>query len=289
MVQGILCRFKGYPKALVFVFHITNFIISILLWKIIGVKDFVKRRKILSTVVYYPIKLLNREIVLYNNRYNYYFFLYDTSSYSVMMLSHEDDVPLLIYSLLRRIKDPVFIDVGAHLGAYVLTFSKISKLVVAVEPNPVNYLILRKNLAINKIKNCIPVKYALSNHDGTSYLYVSKFSDLHSLHKDRLDETIDTVPVRTRTADTLALRELKLDRIDLIKIDVEGAEIEVLEGMKEVIMKYHPILIIEVFQKNLEKIKEIFNKHNYNIVKIIYESIDPITKERYIYLLAKST
>jgi len=159
MVQGILCRFKGYPKALVFVFHITNFIISILLWKIIGVKDFVKRRKILSTVVYYPIKLLNREIVLYNNRYNYYFFLYDTSSYSVMMLSHEDDVPLLIYSLLRRIKDPVFIDVGAHLGAYVLTFSKICKLVVAVEPNPVNYLILRMNLAINKIKNCIPVKY----------------------------------------------------------------------------------------------------------------------------------
>jgi len=286
MIQRILSRFKGYPKILVFMFHITNFIISMLLWKIIGVEDITKRRKILSSIVYYPLKLLNRDIVLYNDRYDYYFLLYDTSSYGVMMLRHEGHVPLIIYSLLRRVKDPVFIDVGAHLGAYALAFSKISKLVVAVEPNPVNYLILRKNLAINKIKNCIPVKCALSNYDGTSYLYVSKFSDLHSLHKDMLDVAIDTVPVRTRTLDTLALRELKLDKIDLIKIDVEGAEIEVLEGMKEVIKKYYPILIIEVFQKNLEKIKEILNKHNYSLIKRIYESINPLTKERYIYILA---
>jgi len=286
MIQRILNRFKGHPKVLVFVFHIANFIMSILLWKIIGVKDFTKRRKILSLIVYHPLKLLNRDIILYNDRYGYYFLLHDTSSYGVMMLGHEGNVPLIIYFLLRKMKDPVFIDVGAHLGAYTLAFSKISKLVVAVEPNPINYLILRKNLAINKIKNCIPVKFALSYCDGTSYLYVSKFSDLHSLQKGRLDVAVDIVPVQTRTLDTLALRELKLSKIDLIKIDVEGAEVEVLEGMKETIKKYYPVLIIEVFQRNLKMIEEILNKHNYNIIKSIYQSIDPLTKEKYIYILA---
>lgn len=152
MIKKILSRFKGYPKAFVFVFHLANSITSILLQRIIGVEHFVKRRKILSSLVYRPLKLLNRDIILYNGRYDYYFVLNDTSSYGVMMLSHEGDVPFIIYSLLRKMKDPVFIDVGAHLGAYTLAFSKISKLVVAVEPNPVNYLILRKNLAINKIE-----------------------------------------------------------------------------------------------------------------------------------------
>jgi len=285
MIQRISARLKGRPKSLVFTFHIANTIMSILLWKIIRVEDFVKRRKILSSIIYNPLKLLNREIILYNDRYGYYFLLHDPSSYSIMMLSHEGNVPLLIYSLLRKMKDPVFIDVGAHLGAYTLAFSKISKLVVAVEPNPINYLLLRKNLVLNKIKNCIPVRCALSNYDGTAYLYLSKFSDLHSLHKDRLDVALDIIPIQTRTLDKLALRELKLNKIDLVKIDAEGAEVEILEGMKETIERYKPILIVEVFQRNLEKTLKLVRKYKYNVIKRIYESTYPLTKENYIYLL----
>jgi len=290
MFQEICDRFRGGPKPLVIIFHLINFITSILLYRIIKIEDFMKRRKILSLIVYSPLrwfsKTFDRDIFLYNNKWDYFFTLSDTSSYGIMMLSHEGNVPLIIYSLLCKMKDPVFIDVGAYLGAYTLAFSKISKLVVAVEPSPINYFVLRKNLSINKVKNCIPVKCALSNYDGLSYLYISKFSDLHSLHKDMLDAAIDIIPVQTRTLDTLALRELKLNKIDLIKVDVEGAEMEVLEGMKEIIKKYGPTLIIEVFQKNLEKIEEILNKHNYNIIKRIYQSIDPLTKERYVYILA---
>jgi FkbM family methyltransferase len=286
MIQRISDRFKGRPKAMVFMFHIANFIMSILLWKIISVEDFVKRRKILSSIVYYPLKLLNRDIILYNDRYGYYFLLHDTSSYGIMMLSHEGNVPLIIYSLLRKMKDPVFIDVGAHLGAYTLAFSKISKLVVAVEPNPINYFLLKKNLTINKVKNCIPVRCALSNYDGTAYLYLSKFSDLHSLHKDRLDVAKGIIPIQTRTLDTLALRELKLNKIDLVKIDAEGAEVEILEGMKETMERYSPILIVEVFQRNLEKTLRIVRNYEYNVIRKIYESMDPLTKENYIYLLA---
>jgi FkbM family methyltransferase len=286
VIKRILNRFKGYPKALVFVFHLANSITSILLQRIIGVEHFVKKRKILSSLVYRPLKLISRDIILYNGRYDYYFVLNDTSSYGVMMLSHEGDVPFMIYSLLRRMKDPVFIDVGAHLGAYTLAFSKISKLVVAVEPNPVNYLILRKNLAINKIKNCMPVKCAISNYVGTAYLYVSEFSDLHSLHKNRLDKAMYVVPVRTTTLDTLALRELKLSKIDLVKIDAEGAEVEILEGMGETMERYGPILIVEVFQRNIEKTLGVLRKYRYNVIRSIYQSTDPLTKENYIYIMA---
>jgi hypothetical protein len=83
----------------------------------------------------------------------------------------------------------------------------------------------------------------------------------------------------------LALRELKLNKIDLVKIDAEGAEVEILEGMKETIERYKPILIVEVFQRNLEKTLKLVRKYKYNVIKRIYESTDPLTKENYIYLL----
>jgi FkbM family methyltransferase len=186
-------------------------------------------------------------------------------------------------------KDPIFIDVGAHQGAYSIAFSKISKLVVAIEPNPENYALLKKNLAINRVKNCIPIRCALSNYDGTSYLYISELSDLHSLHQDRLNRVMYRIPVHAKKLDTLVLQELKLKKTDLVKIDVEGAEIEVLEGMKEVMKRYNPILVIEIFERNLEKVERILAKHNYDLIKRMYESIDPLTNEKYTYILAIKT
>jgi hypothetical protein len=95
---------------------------------------------------------------------------------------------------------------------------------------------------------------------------------------------MDIIPVQTRTLDTLALRELRLDKIDLVKIDAEGAEAEILEGMKETMERYSPILVVEVFQRNLEKTLRIVKKYKYNVIRKIYESMDPLTKENYIYL-----
>ncbi len=288
--QEIRDRFRGWPKPLIIIFYLLNFAISIFLYKIIKVKDFVKRRKILFMIVYSPLRwfseTFNKDILLYNNKWDYFFTLSDTSSYGVMMLSHEGNVPFIIYFLLRKIENPVFIDVGAHQGAYSIAFSKLSKLVIAVEPHPENYSLLKKNLTINRVKNCIPVRCALSNDDGISHLYTSELSDLHSLHQNMLNKALRSIPVTIKRLDTLVLQELKLEKIDLVKIDVEGAEVEVLEGMRKVMERHNPILMIEVFQRNLEIVERILKENSYDHIKRLYESIDPLTNEKYMYVLA---
>ena len=71
-----------------------------------------------------------------------------------------------------------------------------------------------------------------------------------------------------------------------MKIDAEGAEVEILEGMGETMERYGPILIVEVFQRNIEKTLGILRKYRYNVIRIIYQSTHPLTKQNYIYIMA---
>lgn len=59
-----------------------------------------------------------------------------------------------------------------------------------------------------------------------------------------------------------------LSRLDWIKIDVEGAECEVLCGLKETISKYKPKIIIEIFYENFEEIKRFLDKNGYGLIRI---------------------
>lgn len=63
-------------------------------------------------------------------------------------------------------------------------------------------------------------------------------------------------------------KELGLRRVDWIKIDVEGAECEVLLGLIETLKTYRPRMIIEVFNENVEKVKRFMEKYGYGLVRI---------------------
>ena len=131
--------------------------------------------------------------------------------------------------------DDVVVDIGAHVGLFTLRAAKKVRLVVAIEPHPLNYRLLTLNVALNKLENVIPVKLALSHYSGKAKLYVGKGSGTHTLKgKPQQLESGDTIEVKVETLDRL-VNELRLDKVSFIKIDVEGAELDVLKGSEKVL------------------------------------------------------
>jgi len=275
---------------LAFLFQLLNFSISIIIYRIIKVKEFTVRKIVLNLLVYKPLlrlaRRLNKDLLIYNSRWKYYFTPTDSSSYNIMMLSHEGDVPIILFKVLKNREKAIFIDVGAHQGAYTLAFSPYCSLIIAIEAHPRNYEMLERNLKTNKVNNVLAINCAITSHEGKVILYSSQFSDLHTIHPLRIKTSKEKIEVPAYSLDTLLLEKLNLEKVDVLKIDVEGAEVEVLRGMNKILDKLKPILVVEVFSKNLERVNNLLKTHNYRY-EIIYESVGPITNEKYFYLLAK--
>jgi FkbM family methyltransferase len=124
-----------------------------------------------------------------------------------------------------------------------------------------NYKRLKKNIRLNGFRNIIPLKIALSERDGTGKLYINPCSTDHSLLTEN-NENFSFTQVQIRTLDKL-LEELNIKKIDIIKIDTEGAEMPILRGAektlknnpkaKMIVASYHYPREIEEVQSFLEK------------------------------------
>lgn len=144
----------------------------------------------------------------------------------------------------------IVVDVGAHIGYYSLLFSyMVGKrgLVYAFEPDPKNYDVLLKNLGLNNISNVIPSIIALSNEkkQKVDFYLTSYITGHHSLAE--VEETDEVIKVTQTTIDTYFDDKA---RVDFVKIDTEGNECDVLEGMGRVIVDNPQIKIMCEFAEN---------------------------------------
>jgi len=141
----------------------------------------------------------------------------------------------------------VILDLGASVGIY--TFYVIDKvkngLIVAVEPEPHNRLLLQLNLKINKIPNVIVVGKAISDRAGFARLYISPYTGSHSIIDEHGKQwkAVKTVVVPTTTVDDL-VEELGLSKVDIIKMDIEGAEYLALKGAMKTLKENRNLKII---------------------------------------------
>jgi FkbM family methyltransferase len=182
----------------------------------------------------------------------------------------------------------VVMDIGAYHGIYALVAASIhpDKKVFAFEPVKGSYNILLKNIRINhfsiKAFNC-----AVSDEDGMAEFYnidssanlIGSLNKKSFIHPEKL--VVQTIPVRSAGS---ILREFNLPKIDLVKIDVEGHEINVLQGMYDYLRRDKPSLILEVLnEESARKLNELFKELDY-----LYFDIDEINPPRQIHEIKKS-
>jgi len=169
-----------------------------------------------------------------------------TSFFSEIYMTSET----FVNALFNVQQGGIFIDVGAYLGIYTIRASKMvgaNGKVISIEADPQNYQRLLKNLKLNKCENVITVNKALSDKHGLVKLYLSSDPDGHSLTGRSLNKILQKyVLIESITLDSL-LELLNIQHVDLMKIDVEGAEFYVLLGgekslhkIKQLIIEVHP-------------------------------------------------
>ncbi|MBC8488000.1 MAG: FkbM family methyltransferase [Bacteroidetes bacterium] len=130
----------------------------------------------------------------------------------------------------------VAFDLGANIGYITLIMAdKVGESghVYAVEPDPRNFAILEKNIRLNNYTERVSsYQTAISNRNGTCRFFLSRSSNLGSLHAT--GNTKGAIDVTAQTGDTFFSDKLQPD---FIKMDIEGAEVEALEGMLKTLEK----------------------------------------------------
>lgn len=151
-------------------------------------------------------------------------------------------------------------DCGAYFGYFKIFVSKkVGKTgkVLAFEPDPRNLKILRENVASAKINNIIVIEKALSNKNSKLRLK-SKFW-LSSVSEDEKDDD-KNIEVYCTTLDNI-IKRIGISKVDFIKMDIEGAELEVLEGSKKTLQNTSHIAIACYHKRKGKKTGEILETY----------------------------
>ena len=163
-------------------------------------------------------------------------------------------------ALFRQIVKPgmTVIDIGANIGLYSVIAGRLvgdNGKVFSFEPENKNYEFLSNNIKANNLKNVLLNKTAISNEKSTKNLFLfSENTGSYSLVDNR--KTNISIPVQTDTLDNI-LKQQSINRVDVIKMDIEGAEYMAFEGMLQIISNSTNLtMMIEFFPNAIKR----FNK-----------------------------
>jgi FkbM family methyltransferase len=144
----------------------------------------------------------------------------------------------------------VVIDIGAHVGFFTLLAARQvgpTGKVYAFEPEPANHLLLLRNIELNGYTNILAQRKAVSSNSGPTDLFLSALdSGSHSIHPACARGVTGTARVEATTLDAFLDAE-GWPQVDLVKIDVEGAEGAVLEGMSRLLDRRRDLKLVVEF------------------------------------------
>ena len=176
---------------------------------------------------------------------------------NLILGNYEDKVRLVF------VPEPhdTIVDVGAHLGEYTIPCAKIATRVISIEPNTDVLEILKENIRVNALSNVVTVNRAV--YDSHGHRSLNLFEDrtgMSSIVIDQCEDRLKTLEVEADTLDNI-LSDLQIDKVDWIKVDVEGAEVNVLRGAKGII------------SSNLDNIRLIIECHSNETIKEVIRMI----------------
>lgn len=219
-----------------------------------------------------PIKILTRVLVweifrkfgkrmsfIFDNNLKIYLYPNDgVARLTYYFGYHEPEIFNFLKKFLDKIKESedeiVYCDIGANIGLYSLFAAKRLEnkgKVIAFEPHPLIYKRFIENIKLNSLQNIIAINKAVGDNNGAVSLvhsldsaktYVSK------VYNNSKEKNVDLISFDT------FLKENKISNIHYLKIDVEGFEFYVLQGMKEFLRNTPPKIIqIELYEEFLQR------------------------------------
>jgi len=195
---------------------------------------------------------------------------------------HEPVSTKLVSKILK--KDMTCLDIGSNIGYYVMLEKKIlgdTGKIIALEPSPENFKYLTKNVQRTNSTNIELHNIAAGNVRGKLdfFMYDGESNSGHIVPDNSFKNAsgkIIQVPV---TPIDILVKDLNINKLDFLRMDVEGYEFEILKGMLNTLEKYRPIIQIEVHRsimgnENTKKFFEILQKLDYEIKSYIPREID---------------
>jgi len=177
-----------------------------------------------------------------------------------MFGTHEPVTTQLLLKVLK--KGMACLDIGANIGYYACLESNAVEengIVYAIEASPQNFQTLKKNANLQKNSNIELFNFACGDEDGKVNFATSNKSNLSKVLDAETvfeynDKVIHEDKITQKTVDSF-LEEKKVNRIDLVRMDTEGYEYKILQGMKRTISKFKPLICFELHRNVLGKEK----------------------------------
>lgn len=143
--------------------------------------------------------------------------------------------------------DGIVLDVGANIGVHTVHFAEFARLgkVICFEPARSTFAFLLQN--VKHLANVIPLNVALSDSTSLQTFFVAADNAFSGLKDTKRKAILHQESIACFKGDDILLALLANQRIDLIKIDVEGLETQVLRGMREFIVTHRPVIFCEIF------------------------------------------
>jgi FkbM family methyltransferase len=261
-------------KLILFLLRITYFGVRLLLRLVIGKKlrdkFFVRHGLDFPTFTYKVLKKIGLDKVLLllidMPKQGYKFFCRINRDDFLFMTNHENE----IMEYFNPNEGDTVVDVGAHIGLYSLIAAKRvgpSGKVIAIEPDPENCNLLQRNIELNKLTNVTIFKRAAFSSSSKLKLYLPGkergFTKLSTIMANRA-VTENFLEIDATTLDHLMLMQ-GMTQVNWIKIDVEGAELEVLKGA---------IVTLSV-SKDIALLIEVHNVNNMDLHSAIVKFLQP--------------
>ena len=178
-------------------------------------------------------------------------------------------------------EDDIIVDIGAHVGYFTIYAANLAKKgkIISYEPSKSSFLILEKNIKINKFSNVKLENLAVSKIHGKAWLYTDNMDEIsNSLYN--LNKNFEVQEVETITLSDIFLK-YGLDEIDFLKMDCEGAEYDIILNSPKSILNKIKKMSIEIHENVVPYEKQVLIKYledtGFNV--IIINSINRVRIE----------
>jgi FkbM family methyltransferase len=197
---------------------------------------------------------------------------------------------VLLFTQLAKRSSVVF-DIGANTGLYTILSSRSNPNVkiFSFEPNPNNFHRLQDNIKVNELTNAKPFQLAVGSGEGAISFFVPRtqfISDTSSAVRQFSEKTYggklkwNEITVRQTSLDNFCAQE-KVADLNLLKIDVEGYEMEVFKGAQITFEKFRPIILCEIFpdEERVRYFRDFSVKHGYMLLLVLHDGLVNIGTE----------